>query len=90
MQAGHRAWRRIRTKLVAEGLVATFLGQVSGQGERAAAFLRLVRHPAAAAPAQAQARLYPRCSVHTQMCGSLGRSNSWHILRSWFSKSDTY
>ena len=60
MQEGHRAWRRIRTKLVAEGLVATFLGQVSGQGARAAAFLRLARHPDAAAPVQAQARPCPR------------------------------
>ena len=60
LQEGHRAWRRIRTKLVAEGLVATFLGQVTGQGERAASFLRLLRHPDSAALGQLQARL---CSL---------------------------
>ena len=54
--------------------MATFLGQVSGQGARAAAFLRLVRHPDAAAPAQAQARPCPRSSVLKCICVSPGRT----------------
>lgn len=39
-QEGHRAWRRVRTKLVAEGLASVFLGAVD---DKAASFLRLER-----------------------------------------------
>jgi len=56
-QEGHRAWRRIRAKLAAEGLASQFPGAPGeGPGRRADTFMRLDAPAPGAGPPAAPAR----------------------------------